>query len=58
MGEIVIKPIGNNGMMQGYDLTLLASIKLSAKVPIIVLENSWEAQEVRMLDVYKKMLGS
>lgn len=46
-GEIVVNSVDHDGMMQGYDLELLKSIKEMVRIPVIALGGAGKLQDIQ-----------
>jgi cyclase len=58
IGEIVINSIDNDGVMQGYDLPLIASIREKCSMPITVIGGAGSIQHIKDLISKFKIIGA
>jgi cyclase len=58
VGEIIINSINRDGLMQGYDLDLVAKVKSIAKVPITFLGGAGSLRDIRELFGYMDLVGA
>ena len=58
IGEIVINSIDNDGVMQGYDLPLIESIREKCSMPITVIGGAGSIQHVKDLISKFKIIGA
>jgi imidazole glycerol-phosphate synthase subunit HisF len=58
IGEIVINSIDNDGLMQGYDLPLIASIREKCSMPITVIGGAGSIQHIKDLISKFKIIGA
>ena len=58
IGEIVINSIDNDGVMQGYDLPLIESIREKCSMPITVLGGAGSIQHIKDLISKFKIIGA
>lgn len=57
-GEIVINSIDNDGMMQGYDLTVVAEVRAVVGVPLTVLGGAGSLEDIgRVVERYGSTIG-
>ena len=57
-GEIVVNSIDNDGVMKGYDLELVASVRAAIRVPLTVLGGAGSLDDVRNLVQRFGLLGA
>ena len=58
IGEIVINSIDNDGVMQGYDLPLIESIREKCSMPITVIGGAGSIQHIKDLISKFKIIGA
>jgi cyclase len=58
IGEIVINSIDNDGVMQGYDLPLIESIRKKCSMPITVIGGAGSIQHIKDLISKFKIIGA
>jgi cyclase len=58
IGEIVINSIDNDGLMQGYDLPLIESIREKCSMPITVIGGAGSIQHIKDLISKFKIIGA
>ena len=58
IGEIVINSIDNDGLMQGYDLPLIESIREKCSMPITVMGGAGSIQHIKDLISKFKIIGA
>ena len=58
IGEIVINSIDNDGVMQGYDLPLIESIREKCSMPITVIGGAGSLQNIKDLISKFKIIGA
>ena len=58
IGEIVINSIDNDGLMQGYDLPLIESIREKCTMPITVIGGAGSIQHIKDLISKFKIIGA
>ncbi len=58
IGEIVINSIDNDGMMQGYDITLVEKIRKKCSMPITVLGGAGSLDDIKKLIDKFKIIGA
>ena len=58
IGEIVINSIDNDGVMQGYDLPLIESIREKCSMPITVIGGAGSIQHIKDLINKFKIIGA
>ena len=58
IGEIVINSIDNDGVMQGYDLPLIESIREKCSMPITVIGGAGSLQHIKDLISKFKIIGA
>ena len=58
IGEIVINSIDNDGVMQGYDLTLVESVREKCSMPITVLGGAGSLDDLKSLFNKFKIIGA
>lgn len=58
IGEIVINSIDNDGMMQGYDLPLIESVREKCSMPITVIGGAGSLQNIKDLIRKFKIIGA
>ena len=58
IGEIVINSIDNDGVMQGYDVTLVEKIRKKCSMPITVLGGAGNLSDVKKLINKFKIIGA
>ena len=58
IGEIIINSIDNDGMMQGYDLTLAESVREKCSMPITVLGGAGGLDDIKSLINKFKIIGA
>lgn len=57
-GEIVVNCIDNDGIMQGYDLDLVRSIKSRVSVPVTLCGGAGNLEHIKMLLDQEKLIGA
>lgn len=57
-GELVINSIDNDGMMKGYDLTLINSIVKSINIPLTALGGAGSMHDIESLIKEHKIIGA
>jgi cyclase len=57
-GEIVVNSIDNDGVMKGYDLELVASVRKAIRVPLTVLGGAGSLEDIRDLVQRFGLLGA
>ncbi len=57
VGEIVINSIDNDGMMQGYDLPLIESIRDKCSMPITILGGAGSLDDIKKIINKFKIIG-
>ena len=58
IGEIVINSIDNDGLMQGYDIALIESVREKCTMPITVLGGAGSLEDVKNLISKFKIIGA
>ena len=58
IGEIVINSIDNDGVMQGYDLALIESVREKCSMPITVIGGAGSLQHIKDLISKFKIIGA
>ena len=58
IGEIVINSIDNDGLMQGYDLSLIENIRKKCSMPITALGGASSLQNIKDLIKKFKIIGA
>ena len=58
IGEIVINSIDNDGVMQGYDLSLIENIREKCSMPITVIGGAGSIQNIKDLISKFKIIGA
>ena len=58
IGEIVINSIDNDGVMQGYDVTLVEKIRKKCSMPITVLGGAGNLSDIQNLISKFKIIGA
>ena len=58
IGEIVINSIDNDGVMQGYDLTLIENIREKCSMPITAIGGAGSLQNIKDLISKFKIIGA
>lgn len=58
IGEIVINSIDNDGLMQGYDLSLIEAIREKCSMPITVIGGAGSIQHIKDLISKFKIIGA
>ena len=58
IGEIVINSIDNDGVMQGYDLPLIESVRQKCSMPITVIGGAGSIQDIKDLISKFKIIGA
>ena len=58
IGEIVINSIDNDGVMQGYDLPLIESVRKKCSMPITVIGGAGSIQHIKDLISKFKIIGA
>lgn len=58
VGEIVVNSVDRDGMMQGYDLELVDSIRGAANVPLTILGGAGTLDDIRDLVGRHKVIGA
>ena len=57
IGEIVINSIDNDGLMQGYDISLLESVREKCTMPITVLGGAGSLEDIKKMISKFKIIG-
>ena len=57
IGEIVINSIDNDGLMQGYDIPLLESVREKCTMPITVLGGAGSLEDIKKMISKFKIIG-
>ena len=57
-GEIVVNSIDNDGVMKGYDLELVASVREAIRVPLTVIGGAGSLDDMRVLVQRFGLLGA
>jgi len=58
IGELVINSIDNDGVMKGYDLTLVEKVRDSISLPLTVLGGAGHADDILKLIEHHKIIGA
>lgn len=58
VGEIVVNSVDRDGMMQGYDMALVDSIRDATDVPLTILGGAGTLDDVRQLVQRHKVIGA
>jgi cyclase len=58
VGEIVVNSVDRDGMMQGYDMALVDSIREATDVPLTILGGAGTLDDVRQLVQRHKVIGA
>ena len=58
IGEIVINSIDNDGLMKGYDISLIESVREKCTMPITVLGGAGSLEDVKNLISKFKIIGA
>ncbi len=58
VGEIVVNSIDNDGVMQGYDITLVEKIRKKCNMPVTVLGGAGSLDDVKKLINKFKIIGA
>jgi cyclase len=58
VGEIVVNSVDRDGMMEGYDLALVDSIRGATNVPLTILGGAGKLDDIRDLVGRHKVIGA
>ena len=56
-GEIIINSIGNDGLMNGYDLEIIHKVKSNLSIPVTAIGGAGSYEDIRKLINQEKIIG-